>query len=157
VSKTTPATVALGKLGVNFELRTYKYDAAGPKVGLQAADALGELPHRILKTLVARVDGRPVCVIVPSDREVSMKKVAAVFGGKSAEMLAPADAERLTGYKIGGVSPFGQRRKLPTVIEAESLFEPCVYVNGGQRGLQLRMTPLVVREVTEAITAAVSA
>jgi Cys-tRNA(Pro)/Cys-tRNA(Cys) deacylase len=97
------------------------------------------------------------CVIVPSDREASMKKVAAVFGGKSAEMLAPADAERLTGYKIGGVSPFGQRRKLPTVIEAECLLEPYVYVNGGQRGLQLRMTPVVVREVTEAIPAAVSA
>ena len=91
----------------------------------------------MLKTLMALVDGKPVCVILPSDREVSMKKLAAAFGGKSAEMMKPTDAERITGYKTGGISPFGQtRKKLPAVIEEQALAHDLVYVNGGQRGLQ---------------------
>jgi Cys-tRNA(Pro)/Cys-tRNA(Cys) deacylase len=70
---------------------------------------------------MALVDGKPVCVIVPSDREVSMKKLAAAFGGKSAEMMEPEGAERISGYKTGGISPFGQMRKIPAVIEAQAL------------------------------------
>ena len=110
VSKTTPATLALTKAGVAFETVAYDYDPNVEKVGMQAAEALGVEPHCVLKTLMATVDGRPVCVIVPSDREVSMKKLAAAFGGKQAAMMKPADAERLTGYKVGGISPFGQRK-----------------------------------------------
>lgn len=90
---------------------------------------------------MAEVDGKPVCVVVPSDREVSMKKLAGAFGGKSAKMMKPADAERLTGYHVGGISPFGQKKQLPTAVEQSALAEPLVYLNGGQRGLQIRLDP----------------
>ena len=93
MSKTTPATVALTKAAAVFTVHTYDYDPSGQRVGLQAAEALGEDPRRVLKTLMAEVDGRPVCVAIPSDREVSMKKLAAAFGGKSANMMKAPDAE----------------------------------------------------------------
>lgn len=141
MSKTTRATQALEKAGVAHETFTYVYNPDAPRIGLQAAEALGENPACVLKTLMATVDGKPVCVVVPSDREVSMKKLAAAFGGKSAEMMKPADAERLTGYHVGGISPFGQKKRVPTAIEAEALAHPLVYMNGGQRGLQVRLDP----------------
>ncbi|MGY3363816.1 Cys-tRNA(Pro)/Cys-tRNA(Cys) deacylase [Bradyrhizobium sp. GM2.4] len=122
-------------------------------IGLQAASALGEDPARVLKTLMALVDGKPVCVIVPSDQEVSMKKLAAVVSGKSAQMMKPPEAERLTGYKVGGISPFGQRKPVRTVIEQSALAHDYVYVNGGQRGLQVRLSPGDVRDVLKAIVA----
>ncbi len=139
MAQTTPATLALRTLGVAFELRTYDYDPGAERVGLQAAEALGEPPARVLKTLIAQVDGKPVCLVLPSDREASMKKVAAAFAGKSAAMMPVPDAERLTGYRVGGVSPFGQKRRLPTVVETAASGEPHVFVNGGQRGLQVRL------------------
>jgi Cys-tRNA(Pro)/Cys-tRNA(Cys) deacylase len=90
---------------------------------------------------MAEVDGKPVCCVVPSDHEVSMKKLAAAFGGKSANMMKPADAERLTGYNVGGISPFGQKKMVPTAIEAAAMTEAYVFINGGQRGLQVRLDP----------------
>jgi len=141
MSKTTRATQVLAKSGVEFTVHTYDYDPNAERVGLQAADALGEEPHRVLKTLMAEVDGKAVCVVVPSDREVSMKKLAAAFGGKSANMMKPADAERLTGYHVGGISPFGQKKLVPTALEEAALTEALVYMNGGQRGLQIRLAP----------------
>lgn len=150
MSKSTRATLALEKLRVAFSLVTYDYAPGSERVGLQAAAAIGEAPHRVLKTLMAEVDGKPVCVVVPSDREVSMKKLAAAFGGKSARMMAPADAERLTGYHVGGISPFGQKRKVPTAIEESALAEEAVFINGGQRGLQIRLSPDDARAALEA-------
>ena len=141
MSKTTRATLALEKLGVKFTLHSYDYDPDAESIGLQAAEALGVAPQRMLKTLMAEVDGKPVCAVVPSDREVSMKKLAAAFGGRTANMMKPADAERLTGYHVGGISPFGQKRAVPTVVEATALAEHLVYINGGQRGLQVRLRP----------------
>ena len=141
MSKTTPATLALTKAGVPFTLATYDYDPGAERVGLQAAEALGVAPSMVLKTLMAEVDGKPVCAIVPSDDEVSMKKLAAAFGGKSAQMMKPDAAERLTGYKVGGISPFGQRRQVPTAVEEEALLNDEVFLNGGQRGLQVRLKP----------------
>ncbi len=94
MSKTTRATLALARLGVKFALHTYDYDSSADRIGLQAAEALGVEPRRMLKTLMAEVDGKPVCVVVPSDREVSMKKLAAAFAGKAANMMRPAAAER---------------------------------------------------------------
>jgi len=157
MSKTTPATLALTRLGIAFELLTYDYAPGAQRVGLQAAEALGEPAHRVLKTLIAAVDGRPVCLMVPSDREVGMKKVAAAFGGKSAKMTAPPDAERITGYKVGGVSPFGQKRPLPTAMEESALAEPYVLLNGGRRGLQVRLAPEDARRGADAIAAALIA
>lgn len=141
MSKTTRATQTLTKAGVAFTVHSYDYDPNAERVGLQAAEALGEDPSRVLKTLMAEVDGKPVCCIVPSDREVSMKKLAAAFGGKSAAMMKPVDAERLTGYHVGGISPFGQKKLVPTAMEEAALSEALVYINGGQRGLQVRLAP----------------
>ena len=141
MSKTTKATLALEQAGVAFTLHTYDYDPYAPRIGLQAAEALGEDPSRVLKTLMALVDGKPVCVVVPSDQEVSMKKLAAAFGGKSAQMMKAPDAERLTGYVVGGISPFGQKKAVPTAMEEMALLEDRVYMNGGQRGLQVRLDP----------------
>lgn len=157
MSRTTPATQALAKAGVAFTLHAYDYDPGADSIGLAAAEALGEGPARVLKTLMTLVDGKPVCVVLPSDREVSMKKLAAAAGGKSATMMKPADAERMTGYKVGGISPFGQRRKVPTVLEAGAAAEPYVFLNGGQRGLQLRMSPADLLTAAGAAAAEVAA
>ena len=153
MSKVTPATRALTSAGVAFTVHTYDYDPDAESIGLQAASALGESPARVLKTLMALVDGKPVCVIVPSDQEVSMKKLAAAVSGKSAQMMKPPEAERLTGFKVGGISPFGQRKPVRTVIEQSALAHDYVYVNGGQRGLQVRLSPGDVRDVSKAIAA----
>lgn len=157
MSKTTRATQALARAGVSFTVHTYDYDPDADRVGIQAAEALGEDPGRVLKTLMAEVDGRPVCVIVPSDREVSMKKLASAFKGKSANMMKPADAERLTGFVVGGISPFGQKKPVPAAIEEAALVHDQVYMNGGQRGLQVRLAPRDALAALKAIAAAVIA
>ena len=157
MSKVTPATRALATAGVAFTVHTYDYDPDAESIGLQAASALGEDPARVLKTLMAVVDGKPVCVIVPSDREVSMKKLAAAVSGKAAQMMKPPEAERLTGFKVGGISPFGQRKPVRTVIEQSALAHDQVYINGGQRGLQVRLKPGDARGVLKAVVADVVA
>lgn len=157
MSKTTRATQALEKAAVAFSVHSYDYDPSADKVGLQAAEALGESPSRVLKTLMALLDGKPVCVIVPSDCEVSMKKLAAALGGKAAQMMKPADAERITGYKVGGISPFGQMKRVPVAIEESALAHDLVYMNGGQRGLQVRLSPKDAQAVLAAVAASVSA
>ena len=141
MSKTTRATLALTRLGIRFALHVYDYDPDADRIGLQAAEALGIEPGRMLKTLMAEVDGKPVCVVVPSDREVSMKKLAAAFRGKAASMMRPGDAERLTGYHVGGISPFAQKKRVPVAIDQAALMQTSVYLNGGQRGLQIELDP----------------
>jgi Cys-tRNA(Pro)/Cys-tRNA(Cys) deacylase len=157
MAKTTRATQTLSKLGINFTVHSYDYDPDAESIGLQAAEALGEPPSRVLKTLMAELDGKPVCVVLPSDHEVSMKKLAVALGGKSATMMKPADAERLTGYHVGGISPFGQKKQVPTAIEEAALSEPHVFLNGGQRGLQLRLDPKDAVRALKAIAASVVA
>ncbi|WP_374660372.1 Cys-tRNA(Pro) deacylase [Phenylobacterium sp.] len=151
MAKTTPATLALDRAGIAYELFTYDYDPDAPRVGLQAAQALGVSPDQVLKTLMALVDGKPVCAILASDEEVAMKKLAAAVGGKSAHMMKPADAERLTGYKVGGVSPFGQKRQVPTVLDEMATLHDQVFVNGGQRGLQVLIAPADLAAALDAI------
>ncbi|HVO03214.1 MAG TPA: Cys-tRNA(Pro) deacylase [Candidatus Cybelea sp.] len=153
MSKATRATKALEQAGVAFAVLAYDYDPDAAKIGMQAAEALGEPPGRVLKTLMALVDGKPVCVIVPSDREVSMKKLAAAFGAKSAQMMKPADAERITGYKVGGISPFGQMKPPRVAIEEQAMKHDLVTMNGGQRGLQIRLRPQDAASVLKAIVA----
>ena len=153
MSKVTRATKMLEQAGVAFSVHTYDYDANADRIGLQAAAAIGEQPSRVLKSLMALVDGKPVCVIVPSDCEVSMKKLASAFGGKSAQMMKPADAERLSGYKVGGISPFGQMRAPRAAIEQQAMAQDLVYINGGQRGLQVRLSPHDAAKVLHAIVA----
>lgn len=151
MSKSTRATKMLEQAGVTFTVHSYDYDPDADRIGIQAAEALGESPARVLKTLMALIDGKPACVILPSDREVSMKKLAAAFGGKSAEMMKPADAERISGYKVGGISPFGQLRPQRTAIEAGAMTHDLVYMNGGQRGLQVRLSPRAAASLLKAV------
>jgi Cys-tRNA(Pro)/Cys-tRNA(Cys) deacylase len=148
MSTSTRATIFLSKLGVKFTLHRYDYDPEAERVGLQAAQGMGVEPRRVLKTLMAEVDGKPVCVIVPSDREVSMKKLASAFQGKTARMMRPADAERLSGYHVGGISPFAQKKRVPTAIEEAALTEASVFLNGGQRGLQIELEPNDARRLS---------
>jgi Cys-tRNA(Pro)/Cys-tRNA(Cys) deacylase len=141
MSKTTPATLALTKAGAAFTLAHYDYDPNAERVGLQAAEAMGVSPAEVFKTLMAELDGKPVCAIVPSDEEVNMKKLAAALGGKSAQMMKPANAERLTGYKVGGISPLGQRKPVPAALDELATLHDAIFLNGGQRGLQIKMRP----------------
>jgi len=141
MAKTTRATQALDKAKVAYTVHAYDYDPDADRIGMAAAEALGEPAARVLKTLMAEVDGKAVCVVLPSDHEVSMKKLAAAFGGKSANMMKPTAAEKHTGYVVGGISPFGQRKPVPTVVEESAMAEPYVFMNGGQRGLQVRLAP----------------
>ncbi len=157
MAKGTPATVALGKAGAAFTVHEYGYDPGAERVGLQAAEALGVAPDQVFKTLMVLVDGRPACAIVASDREVAMKKLAAALGGKAAQMMQPAEAERLTGYKVGGISPFGQRRAVPVALDAAALAHDAIFLNGGRRGLQVRLAPVVAAGLLNARVAEISA
>lgn len=149
MSHTTQGTLLLDRLGIAYELHPYDYDPDAPRVGLQAAEALGVEPGQLFKTLMAEVDGRPVCVVIPSDMEASMKKLAATFGGKSAAMMKVPDAERSSGYRVGGIGPFGQKRKVATAFdETVELYER-IYINAGQRGLLLSLAPADAVRATE--------
>ena len=141
MSHTTQGTLLLDKLGIAYTLHPYAYDPDAPRAGLQAAEALGIEASQTFKTLMMEVDGKPVCAVIPSDMEASLKKVAAVFGGKSAQMMKGPDAERLTGYKVGGIGPYGQKRHVPTAIDETAELWDRVYINAGQRGLLLSMAP----------------
>lgn len=157
MSKTTRATEALRQAGVAFTVHAYDYDPSAPRIGLQAAEALGVAPDAVLKTVMAEVDGNPVCVVLPSDREISMKALARAFSGKSAQMMKPADAQRLTGYVIGGVSPFGQKRRVPTAFDYSALTHALVFINAGQRGLQVRLDPRDAVTALQATSADIAA
>lgn len=126
---------------VAVTLHPYDYDPDAEAVGLAAAVALGLEPGLTLKTLMVEVDGKPACCVIPSDRQLSMKRVAAAFGGKAAAMMAAPKAEKLTGYRVGGIGPFGQKRVVATAVEASVCGAPKVWINAGQRGLLLGIAP----------------
>lgn len=157
----TPATVALTRAGIAFTLRAYDHDPAAESFGLEAAAALGVEPERVLKTLLVNVDastgsGRLVVGIVPVSGQLDLKAVAAAVGGKRAEMADPRLAERTTGYVVGGISPVGQRKQLPTVVDASALEFATVLVSGGKRGLDLELAPQDLVRVTAATVAPIS-
>lgn len=153
MSKGTRATQTLEKAGVAFTVHSYAYDPSADRIGMQAAEALGAPPAQVLKTLMTKVDRKPACVIVPSDCEVSMKRLAAAVRGKSAEMMPLVEAERIAGYVVGGISPFGQKKRVPTLIEETALAHDFVFINAGQRGLQVRLSP---RDAAKALGAIVA-
>lgn len=154
MARSTPATVVLQKAGVTFTLHEYDYDPNAARIGMQAAEALGVSPARLLKTLMAKAGGAVVCVLVPSDRELSLKKLAAAAGAKEAAMCAPAEAERITGYHVGGISPFGHRKRVAVFVEEAALAHLTVIVNGGLRGLQIELAPEDLVRLLSARTAA---
>jgi Cys-tRNA(Pro)/Cys-tRNA(Cys) deacylase len=156
MARATPATQVLERSSVPFTLHEYQYDPSAENIGLHAARALGILPIRLLKTLMAKADDNVVCVLMPSNRDVNFKKLAAAANAKSAAMLLPTDAERLTGYHIGGISPFGQKRPAPVYLEKTVLAFPSVFVNGGQRGLQIELATKDLARVLKAVAAEMS-
>ena len=141
MAKSTPATLALEKAGVAFALHEYEYDPNAERIGMQAAEALGIEPARLLKTLMAKAGDTVVCVLAPSNREVNLKKLAAAAKVKSAAMLGAAEAERISGYRVGGISPFGQKKRVPVFIEQSALGFVRIVMNGGRRGLQVELAP----------------
>jgi Cys-tRNA(Pro)/Cys-tRNA(Cys) deacylase len=151
----TPATVALTRAGVAFTEHAYAHDPAAPSYGVEAAEVLGLDPAQVFKTLFTTVDGRLVVGVVPVSGQLDLKAVAAAVGGKRAAMADPAAAERATGYVVGGISPVGQKRAHPTVVDTSALAFDTVYVSGGRRGLDLGLSPADLVRVTGAVVAPV--
>ncbi|MGE4481128.1 Cys-tRNA(Pro) deacylase [Acidocella sp.] len=141
MSTGTPATQFLRAAKIPFEILEYDYEPGHDRVALQAAAALGLPPGQLLKTLMLEVDRAPVCAVLPGERSLSMKFAAAAAAGKSAAMMPPEKAERLTGYHTGGISPFGQRKRVPVLFEESALGFGKVAINGGRRGLILLLAP----------------
>ena len=129
---------------------------ARPRYGEAAAAALGVDPRRIHKTLVASLDGRLVVAVVPVAAELDLKALAAALDGRKAAMADPSEAERATGYVRGGISPLGQRRRLPTVIDVAALDWPTIHVSAGRRGLQVELAPADLVRLTGAVTVPVA-
>ena len=151
----TPATLALTRAGVAFTVHAYQHDPGAASYGLEAADALGVEPARVFKTLVAAVDGRLTVAVVPVSGQLDLKALAAAVGGKRADLADPRAAERSTGYVLGGISPLGQRRALPTVVDATASDHPTVYVSAGRRGLDVELAPADLVRLTSAVLAPV--
>jgi Cys-tRNA(Pro)/Cys-tRNA(Cys) deacylase len=152
----TPALVALRRAGVAFDVHDFEADPAGRSYGLAAAEAIGADAARVFKTLIAVVDHRPHCAIVPVSRQLSLKALAAAVGGKRAEMCEPAAAERMTGYVVGGISPFGQKKPLPTVLDTSAGGFPTIFVSGGRRGLDIEVAPATLVAVLQATVAPIA-
>lgn len=138
----TPATVALTRAGIRYVVHTYEHDPGTPSFGLEAAAALGVEPQRVLKTLLVDTGSGLAVAVVPVDRSLDLKAVAAALGVKKVAMAQPRDAERSTGYVVGGISPVGQRRRLPTVIHSSVRRHETVLVSGGRRGMDVEVSPV---------------
>jgi Cys-tRNA(Pro)/Cys-tRNA(Cys) deacylase len=152
----TPATVALSKAKVEFTTHAYDHDPAAKSYGLEAAEALGLAPEQVFKTLLVEVDSKLTVGIVPVGKQLDLKAIAAAAGGKKAVMADPAAAERTTGYVVGGISPIGQKRALPTVVDATATDYDTVYVSGGRRGLDIGLAPKDLITITNARTAPIA-
>ena len=149
----TRAIDALRRSGATFTVHEYEAAASDSSYGEAVAAALGVSPDRAFKTLVAQVDGEPAVAIVPVSGRLSLKKLARALGGKRAEMADGSVAERLTGYVVGGISPFGLRRRLPTLLDRSAAGHETIYVSGGRRGLQLEMPPDALLDASAATLA----
>ena len=156
ISASTPATALLTKLGIGFEVRSYAHDAAVTDFGQEAAAALGVPAERVFKTLLAEADGRLVVGIVPVSRLLDLKALAGAVGARRAVMADPALAERKTGYVVGGISPIGQRTKLPTVLDQSATAFDTMFVSGGRRGLDIELAPDELARVTGATFAPIA-
>jgi Cys-tRNA(Pro)/Cys-tRNA(Cys) deacylase len=152
----TRAIDILNRSHVRFTVHEYEARSSDLSYGEAAAEALGVRPDRVFKTLVAMVDGSPVVAVVPVSRRLSLKHLAKAAGGKRAEMADPATAERLTGYVVGGISPFGQRRHLPMFVDGSASVHETVYVSAGRRGVQVEVTSADLLAVTAAKSAEIA-
>lgn len=149
----TPATVALTAAGVAFTQHPYQHDPAAPSYGLEAAEVLGQPPDQVFKTLLVDTGAGLAVGVVPVAGRLDLKAMAAALGAKKVTMADPAAAERSTGYVVGGISPVGQKRALPTVVDESAALFDVVYVSGGRRGLDLGLSPADLVRVTGATVA----
>ncbi|GAB3859469.1 Cys-tRNA(Pro) deacylase [Nocardioides maradonensis] len=151
----TPAIAALSADGVDFTVHEYDHDPRAASYGEEAAAALGVAPDRVFKTLCADVDGTLVVAVVPVVGQLDLKALARALDGRRAAMADPKAAERATGYVVGGISPLGQRRPHPTVVDDSALAYPTVFVSAGRRGLEVELSPVELVRLTQARTSSI--
>ena len=149
----TPATVALDRAQVSYTLHSYAHDSRAGSFGEEAAALLGVDPHRIFKTLIAAVDNRLVCAVVPVASRLNLKALASAAGGRRAELADPARAQRATGYVLGGISPLGHKSAIPVLIDSSVTGLATVFVSAGKRGLQVELAPAALLRLTGGSTA----
>ncbi len=152
----TPAVLAAKRAGIDFTLHEYQHDPGTASYGLEAAEKLGLDPAQVFKTLVARVDGQLTVALVPVARTLDLKALAAAVGGKRAAMAELTDAERATGYVAGGISPLGQKKRLPMVVDASALALARMHVSAGRRGLEIELAPADLIRLCAARTASIA-
>jgi Cys-tRNA(Pro)/Cys-tRNA(Cys) deacylase len=152
----TPAIALLRRQKVTHRIHEYPHDPRSGSYGAEAAAALGIDPAHCFKTLVAEVDGALVVAVVPVTGALDLKALAGAVGGKRAVMAEPTSAERTTGYVRGGISPLGQRKRLPTVVDSSAVALPTVYVSAGRRGLEVELAPADLVRLTDATVAAIA-
>jgi Cys-tRNA(Pro)/Cys-tRNA(Cys) deacylase len=151
----TTATIALERARIAFVVHEYEHDPRHDSYGLEASEALGVPPERVFKTLVAEVDGKLVTAVVPVAGELDFKALAAAVGGKKAAMADVTAAERATGYVAGGISPVGQRKRLPVVLDASAMDGATMFCSAGRRGLEIELAPGDLARATNATIAAI--
>jgi Cys-tRNA(Pro)/Cys-tRNA(Cys) deacylase len=156
VAQGTPATALLAKQKIAHSLHPYEVSPDAPNYGALVATAIGADPARVFKTLVTEVDGTLTVAVVPVTGELDLKALAAAAGGKRAAMADRAVAERVTGYVRGGISPLGQRKRLPTVIDQTALADAQIFVSAGRRGLQVQLAPSDLVRLTQATVAPIA-
>ncbi len=152
----TPATVTLDRLGIDYQVRSYEHDPSAPSFGLEAAEALGVAPARVFKTLLVDTDSGLAVGIVPVDAQLDLKAIASALKSKRATMADPAAAERSTGYVVGGISPIGQKKALPTVLDASATDHDTVLVSGGKRGFDIELSPADLLTATKGTAAPIA-
>ncbi|HEY0165482.1 MAG TPA: Cys-tRNA(Pro) deacylase [Jatrophihabitans sp.] len=148
----TPATVALDRARVDYTLHSYAHDSRAGSYGEEAAAQLGVDPRRMFKTLVAAVDSRLVCALVPVASRLDLKALAGAAGGRRAELADPAKAQRATGYVLGGISPLGHRSPMPVLVDSSVTGFDTVFVSAGKRGLQVELAPADLLRLSGAST-----
>jgi Cys-tRNA(Pro)/Cys-tRNA(Cys) deacylase len=152
----TTATAALERAKIPFTVHEYAHDPRAGSYGREASEALGVAPDRVFKTLVAEVDGALVTGVVPVEGQLDLKALAAARGGKKAAMAEVTAAERATGYVAGGISPVGQRKRLPVVVDSSALRFGTVFCSAGRRGLEIELAPADLVRAASATVAPIS-
>ena len=148
-AKVTPAVNAVKAAGIAHRLMEYEYDPSADAIGLHAASAMGLDPAVVYKTLIVQLEPKALaCAVIPVAAKLDLKALAAAAGAKKADLADPTLAERTTGYMVGGISPLGQRKALPTFIDASAEALPEMVVNGGRRGLQIALAPADLARAT---------
>lgn len=153
----TPAILLVRKSGVAHDVLEYAHDPSVASYGREAADQLGVDAATVFKTLVADVEGVGlVCAVVPVSKMLDLKALADAVRGRRAKMAESADAERATGYVVGGISPLGQKRALPVVVDVSALSHARIHVSAGRRGLELALAPADLVALARARTGAIA-